>query len=149
MTLARAVPLALLLAVIAPALAAGTVVTTGTVPARSVLGPGDVTLVERSVAGALTDPAAAIGLEARVILYAGRPVRAGDLGPPALIERNRIVTLRYRRGGLTITAEARALARAGAGETVRVMNLGSRNIVSGRVLGDGSVLVGARPRVER
>ena len=149
MMMLRAALLALTLAGPAGALAAGTVVTTRTIPARSVLGPGDLAVVERTVAGAIGDPEAAIGLEARVILYAGRPVRAGDLGPPALIDRNGLVTLRYRQGALTITAEARALSRAGAGERVRVMNLGSRNIVTGRVLEDGSVLVGAGPRVER
>ena len=33
------------------------------------------------------------------------------------------------------------LARAGVGETVRVMNLSSRSTLSGRVQADGTVLV--------
>jgi len=76
-----------------------------------------------------------------VVLYAGRPIRPGDVGPPALIERNQIVTLHYRSGPLTIAAEARALGRAAAGEEVRVMNLASRSTVTGTVTETGGVVI--------
>lgn len=82
-----------------------------------------------------------IGKEALVALYPGRAIRASDVGPPALIARNQIVPLVYLRGGLWIVTEGRALARAGAGETVRVMNLVSRANLTGRVTPDGQVLV--------
>ncbi len=82
-----------------------------------------------------------IGKEALVALYPGRPVRASDVGPPALIDRNQIVPLVYVRGGLRIVTEGRALARAAAGEHVRVMNLASRANLTGRVTSEGQVLV--------
>ncbi len=120
---------------------AETVVAARTIRATAILGPGDVALIPADVPGALSDPAAAVGLEARVILHAGRPIRPGDLGPPALVERNGLVTLVYRAGGLAITAEGRALARGGAGDAVRVLNLASRSTVTGVVGPDGRVHV--------
>ena len=48
----------------------------------------------------------------------------------------------YARGGLTIVAEGRALGRAGLGERVRVLNLDSKAVVTGRVTGFGEVEVG-------
>ena len=80
------------------------------------------------------------------MIYAGRPVREADLAPPALVERNQIVTLRFRRGGLAISAEGRAMGRAAEGESVRAVNLGSRLTVSGTVAADGSVhVIGSQP----
>lgn len=122
--------------------AADTVVATRTLRAGSVIGPADIGLVDGTVPGALSDPAAAIGQEARVIVYAGRAVRAADLGPPAVIGRNEIVTLIYRRSGLEIVTEGRSLSRAGIGDRVEVMNLGSRTTVTGTVTGHGRVRVG-------
>lgn len=82
-----------------------------------------------------------VGREARLSLYPGRPVRAEDVGPPTVIDRNQIVPLVYHRGGLRITAEGRSLSRAGAGDTARAMNLSSRVTVSGRVIPSGEILV--------
>ncbi|MBN2906229.1 MAG: flagellar basal body P-ring formation protein FlgA [Rhodobacteraceae bacterium] len=117
-------------------------IATRTIRGQSILGPADVTQVEGDLPGTLIAPEEAIGQEARVNLYAGRPIRAGDLGPPAIIERNQIVTLHYRNGALSIIADARALGRAGVGDALRVMNLASRSTVTGYVTPDGSVSVG-------
>ncbi len=99
-------------------------------------------LVDADIPGALTSAKAAIGQETRVAIYAGRPVKADDIGQPALVERNETVTLVYRAGGLLIMAEGRALARAGAGEMVRAMNLSSKTTVEGLVAPDGTIIVG-------
>ena len=72
----------------------------------------------------------------------GRPIAAGDLGPPAVVERNQIVTLRFRRGALLIEGEGKALDRGPEGARVRVMNLLSRVSVTGRVAGPNLVEVG-------
>lgn len=137
-------PLALLLALaVATPAPAEMLVAARTIRSQTILGPLDVAVVEGEMPGALIDPAEAIGQEARVNLYAGRPIAAGDVGPPATIERNQIVTLVYTQGGLTIAADARALGRAGTGDALRVMNLASRSTVTGFVAADGSVTVGA------
>lgn len=108
---------------------------------NSILSEADIRFARRSIEGALSDPAAVVGREARVTIYAGRPIRAGDLRAPALIERNDIVRLRYRSGGLVIEADGRALGRGAAGERISVMNLTSRTTLSGLVRKNGYVEV--------
>ena len=121
---------------------ADSLVATRPIRAASTITAQDVTLVEAEIAGALTDVAAAVGQEARIAIYPGRPVRAADLGPPAVIERNQIVPLAYRTGSLTILTEGRALARGGVGDVIKVMNLASRTTVSGLIGPDGLIDVG-------
>jgi flagella basal body P-ring formation protein FlgA len=131
---------ALLILSAAPA-AAEIVVPTRTIPPQSVIAPEDLALSDAVVPGAVTDPSQAIGLETRVALYPGRPIRPQDLGPPAVVERNSIVPLIFVRGNLLITAEGRALDRAGPGELIRVMNTESRTTVTARVGTDGAAYV--------
>lgn len=121
--------------------AAESVIAARTIPARSIIGLTDLKVVREAVPGSLSDPAVAVGFEAQVTLYEGRPVRAGDIGPPALVERNEIVSLLFDQGGLSILTEGRALDRAGQGQRVRVMNLGSRVTVTGTVTGPGQISV--------
>lgn len=132
---------ALILALAAPA-SAESLVATRTIRAKTLIAPEDLTLVSAELPGALSDPALAVGQEARVSIYAGKPVRPGDLGPPTLVERNQLVSLVYVSGGLAISADGRALSRGSEGDEVRVMNLGSRNTVTGRIGPDGAVYVG-------
>ena len=112
-----------------------------TIRAQEIVTSADfrVERVEVPCAFPVTEPVD--GLEARVALYAGRPVRIKDLGPPALVQRNDIVTLIYSRDGLQISAEGRALSRGGVGDTVRVMNLSSRTTISGWVTERGTIEV--------
>ena len=81
------------------------------------------------------------GQEARVALYAGRPIPFDAIGPPAVINRNDIVALRFQTSGLSITTEGRALERGGVGDRVRIMNLSSRATLFGFVQPDGSIKV--------
>ena len=122
------------------------IVATHTIRSQAILTAADVSQIDQDIAGTYLSVAEVVGMEARVVLYAGRPIRIDDIGPPALIERNQIITLYYTSGALTIAAEARALARAGIGDRLRVMNLASRSVVSGWVQNDGSVSV-APPQI--
>ncbi|RFU13719.1 flagella basal body P-ring formation protein FlgA [Rhodobacteraceae bacterium W635] len=121
---------------------AETLVAAGPIRAMSLIGPSDLVLVEGDTPGALADPVEAVGMEARVNLYPGRPIRAADLQPPAVIERNDIITLRFNHGGLLIVTEGRAMDRAGAGERIRVINLSSRTTVTATVVSSGLAEVG-------
>ncbi|GGH58670.1 flagellar basal body P-ring formation protein FlgA [Frigidibacter albus] len=114
-----------------------------TIRAQALIGPADLARAEGTMPEAFADPAVVLGQEARVAIYAGRPILAGDIGPPALVERNQTVTLVYRRGALTILAEGRALGRGGAGDSLRAMNIASRTTITGRVAADGTVHVGS------
>jgi len=125
-----------LLLMVAPA-GAETIVAARTIRAQEIIGADDLLLRDIEVAGGTADAASLVGQEARVALYAGRPVRPGDVGPPAIVERNGILPLVYERSGLRITTEGRALDRAGVGEVIRVMNLSSRTTVSARITEEG------------
>lgn len=141
----RAAALLLALAAAAAPALAETLVAARTIRAQAILAPSDLKVIGADAPGALRDPAAAVGMEARRVLYEGRPIRPGDIGPPALIDRNQIVPLIYDRAGLVISTDARALSRGGEGDTIRVMNLASRTTVSGVVGIDGAVYVGGLP----
>ncbi|MEO0370904.1 MAG: flagellar basal body P-ring formation chaperone FlgA [Pseudomonadota bacterium] len=117
------------------------VTATRTIRAQSVIMPGDLTMAEGEFPGVAEEVAQVVGQEARVAIYAGRPVRLSDIGPPAVIERNQLVPLVFQKNGLQIRAEGRSLSRAAPGDRVRVMNLSSRQTISGRVAPDGTVFV--------
>jgi flagella basal body P-ring formation protein FlgA len=110
--------------------------------AQNIIVQTDLTMLEDSVPGAITSMSDVVGREAKVTLYAGRPIRFDQIGAPALIDRNQIVPMKFGTGLLSIRTEGRALDRAGIGERVRVMNLSSRQVVVGVVTADGSIEVG-------
>lgn len=129
------------------ALSAGAVFAQSVTPVRalrgqSVLAAEDLALAEEAVPGGIAAIEDAVGLEAKVALYPGRPILASQLRAPALVERNAVVRMAYRSGPLRIVTEGRALDRAAAGELVRVMNLTSKQTVTGVVAVDGSIEVG-------
>lgn len=124
---------------------AQTVIATTTIRSQQIIGPEHLTLIEETVAGGIHDPREIIGQEARVNIYSGRPIFAGDLTAPAVIARNEIITLRYVQGNLSILTEGRALDRGAVGDRLRVMNLSSRMTISGQVLAAGLVQVAAGP----
>lgn len=129
----------LLLLVGAPALAES-VVPLRTIRANAVILNTDVGL-SKAVSNGFARLEDVIGQEARVVLYPGRPILAGDIGPPALITRNQIVRLHFEGGGLRITTEGRALERGAVGDRVRIMNLASRTTLFGQVQDDGTIRV--------
>ena len=132
---------ALLIAALAGPAAAQSVTVVRPVRAGMALLPEDLGFAEVPVPDGFDDPRDLIGLEARVNLYPGRPVLTRDVGSPTVIERNAVVPLIFRRGGLSIELEGRAMGRAGAGEAIRVMNLSSRSTVTGTATADGAVVV--------
>ncbi len=132
----------LAIAALVPATAlAQSVAAARTIRAKSILYPDDLVVLAVSAPGAITAIADAVGKEARTILYPGRPIRKSDIGPPALVERNQIVSLIYQRGALVISADGRALARGGIGDRIRVMNPTSRTTVTGVVTGPATIRV--------
>lgn len=125
-----------------PLSAQETVIAAGTIRGTALIGPADVAVIDGATPGALSQMSQAIGMEARINLYPGRPIRPGDLRPPAIVERNEIVSLRYNYGGLLVMTEGRALDRAAEGEALRVINLASRQTVTATATGPGLVTVG-------
>lgn len=114
---------------------------TRTIRANAIITDVDVTLHKTKTEQGFARIEDVIGQEARVVLYPGRPIRAGDIGPPALVTRNQVVRLQFAGDGLQITTEGRALERGALGDRVRIMNLSSRTTLFGQVMADGSIRV--------
>lgn len=121
--------------------AADTIVAARTIRAQEIIGPTDLVVRNVDMVGGISDPNAVVGMEARVALYAGRPIRLGDIGTPSVVDRNQIIPLIYSSSGLVISTEGRALDRAGPGDTIRVMNLASRSTVSATIDASGAAYV--------
>lgn len=122
-------------------LSAETVIAARTIRAQEIINFEDLAIHSGTFTGGVSELEAFVGMEARVALYAGRPVRLGDVTLPSVVERNGIVQLVYNQGGLTITTEGRALDRAAPGDLIRVMNLSSRTTVTARIANDGTARV--------
>ena len=120
---------------------ADSVVPTRTIRANATISEADVTLKSVQNPNAFVRVMDVVGQEARTTLYAGRPILFDDVGPPALIARNQIVSLTYEASGLVIVTEGRSLQRGGIGDRIRIMNLDSRATLFGQVQDDGSVRV--------
>lgn len=101
--------------------------------------------VAAAPAAALTDPADLIGRAARRALAPDRPVRAADLRTPVLVRKGGPVTLVYEVGGVRVTARGRALADAGAGEAVKVVNIQSNRTIDAVAEADGLARVAGAP----
>lgn len=120
---------------------ADTVVPARTIRPHQIITEMDVTFAAGNLTSGFARLSDVIGQEARVALYAGRPILVGDIGPPAVIDRNQIVALRYNANGISIATEGRALERGAIGDRIRVMNLGSRATLFGQILNDGTIQV--------
>ncbi|MFQ6546819.1 flagellar basal body P-ring formation chaperone FlgA [Aestuariibius sp. 2305UL40-4] len=120
---------------------ADTIVATRTIRPQSIITSGDIERRDGVVSGAIDNVDLVVGMEARSALYPGRPILFAQIGPPAIVERNQILTLVFQEGALTISTEGRALGRGAAGEKIRVMNLASRNTVTALIGQDGTAYV--------
>ncbi len=131
--------LSVLLIALAGVANAEAVVAVKTIRANTILTEHDVSLDPAMPSYGLKNVADVVGMETKVVLYAGRPIRPENLTPPALVERNQIVPLVFSQGGLMISTAGRALDRGAEGDLIRVMNLSSRTSLFGTVMPNGSI----------
>ncbi len=133
--------LAIIGIVLAQSAVADIIVPVRTIRAKEIIAAEDLVYKNMEAPGALDQPADIIGQEARIALYAGRPIHLGDIGAPAIVDRNDLVKIVFRQGGLEIATEGRSLGRGAEGDYVRVMNLASRTTINGRIRADGTIEV--------
>lgn len=107
----------------------------------TLISEADLTIKPGDRPGAFDRISDVVGQEARSALYAGRPISFEAIGPPALVNRNQIVSIHFKKHGLMITTDGRALERGGIGDRVRIMNLSSRTTLFGFVQADGTIKV--------
>lgn len=82
-----------------------------------------------------------VGKIATVTLLPNEPISQRMLRLPAAVQIGAIVSIRYDRPGLSITASGTALQAGAVGERIRVKNLDSSAVLVGVVLEGGSIQV--------
>lgn len=135
----RGLCVTLMAVLVAGEVLAGTVQSTRTLRAGTILEAGDMVA---SAGEAEEQLESFVGLEVRKTIYPGRAINATNLGPPTLIQRNDVVMMSYQQGALNLRTEGRALGAGGLGERIEVMNLDTRLTVRARVTGRLQVRVG-------
>lgn len=113
-------------------------VATEVIRAGDTLSPANVS-TESGDAAASDDPV--MGREVRRTVYVGQEVTLDDTRPARLIRRNQVVTVKFVSGSLEITTTGRAMGEGTQDESISVLNLSSKKIVSGIVQEGGWVLV--------
>jgi flagellar basal body P-ring formation protein FlgA len=89
----------------------------------------------------LLDKSRIVGKEVRRLLTNGKPIRAGDIRPPVIVEKGTLVTIVLQTNRMRISARGKALQDGAAGETVRVLNTRSRQTVEGVVASHNRVVL--------
>jgi flagellar basal body P-ring formation protein FlgA len=127
------------------------VVATRRIGLGEVVGPADARLVrlraERVRPGTAQRLDQVVGQQLRRPMTAEMAFASADLSAPAMVEKNALVTMVLEAPGLSLSVQGRALEAAPRGAVVPVMNLASRSVVEGEVIGPGRVrvLMGAAP----
>jgi flagella basal body P-ring formation protein FlgA len=118
---------------------------------NEVIKSSDVVIERRPKAEVGNDLAArdqAVGMQARKQLRVGQALKTADLARPDLVQKDQAVTLIYQSAGLHLTIRGKAMEGGTEGDVVNVMNLQSKRIVSGVVVGRGQVsITGPSPRL--
>jgi len=83
------------------------------------------------------------GKVAKRTLLTGRYIPLSSLRDAWLVEQGAAVEVVFVSGALTISASAVTLEPGSAGDLVKVRNIDSGKILSGTVMADGSIRVGA------
>lgn len=114
--------------------------------ARGVPIPGASLTVERRdlgalAAGALQDPAGAVGMLPRRALPQGAVLSAAMLQAAPLVRRGQQVTIQAEAAGLSVKSAGEALADGSQGELVRVRNLLTNKVITAIVMAPGEVRV--------
>ncbi|KZM48021.1 flagellar basal body P-ring biosynthesis protein FlgA [Labrenzia sp. OB1] len=82
-----------------------------------------------------------VGMVARRTLLPGQPIPVKSVEKPMLVRRGEPARLVFQEQGLVIVMQVEALQNGGAGSFVRVRNVDSGQVVSGRVQNDGTIRV--------
>lgn len=85
-----------------------------------------------------------VGLTSKRRLRAGVPVSAADVHPPVVVGKGDLVTIVYETARMQLTARGQAMENGSRGQSIRVANLQSRQIVEATVRGPGTVVVGGQ-----
>ncbi len=84
----------------------------------------------------VADPQKLVGMTARRVIVAGRPVKDSDIVAPKIIERGQLLTLSLKNSLMDITTLVKALENGAKGDTIRVLNTSSNQTLQAIVIGN-------------
>jgi flagella basal body P-ring formation protein FlgA len=86
-----------------------------------------------------------LGKTPRRSIRPGELVRPADLQVPIVIHKGELVTVVLQAPGMTLTAQAKALADGTQGSAIRVSNTRSGRMLEATVIGPGTVVISLNP----
>jgi flagella basal body P-ring formation protein FlgA len=89
----------------------------------------------------VADPTKLVGMTARRIVVAGRPVKNSDLIAPQIIERGQYLTLSLNNSMMNLTTQVKALENGAKGDIIRVLNTSSNQTLQAIILSDNEAQV--------
>ena len=112
--------------------------------AGELLAASDIVWSDEAVApgDAPSDADAVIGKAAKRPLRAGSAVGLHDLGSPKVIKRDELVQVAFEDDGVSLVLQAKALAEAGVGDTLTLVNVSSKKVLEAVCTGPGKAVVG-------
>ena len=93
-------------------------------------------------ADAPRDPDSVIGMAVRRPLREGDAVSLRDISSPMVIKKDDVIAVTYAQSGLSLTLQAKAMTDAAAGQSLTVMNPGSKKIIQAVATAPGQAVVG-------
>jgi flagella basal body P-ring formation protein FlgA len=84
-----------------------------------------------------------VGMTARRMIPAGRPIRENETLAQQIVGRGELILLRLETGPLSLTTQGKALENGAKGDVVRVLNTASNQTVQGIVTGNNEVSIAA------
>lgn len=77
----------------------------------------------------------------RRLVVAGEPIKTQEIEPPQIVSRGELVTMIYKNGPLSLTAQGKALQNGAKGDMIRVVNANSSRTLEAKVTDIGEVAV--------
>ncbi len=82
-----------------------------------------------------------LGMTARRIITAGRPIKSVDLIAPQIVKRGELVTLSLLNGSMRLTTQVKALQNGAKGDVIRVVNTSSNQVLQATIQRENEVTV--------
>ncbi len=122
-------------------------VLTASVNRGDIIGPNDITVAhvraDQVRDGAVSDPYALVGKQARRAIKEGEPVLASQLQSPVIVNRGDEVVIFYALKTMNLTAKGKAMDAGGQGDVIRILNTSSNRTLMAKVVQPHQVVVDA------
>lgn len=118
---------------------------TAALPAGTILQPDHLTMrpisIQQADAQGIPSYDQLLGKALNRASRDGMLLRASDVSTPLTIAKNDLVTIMFQQGPMTLTVKGQAITSAAQGESLQVLNLASRRIISATAISPGAVAV--------